>query len=182
MKQTVKYIIKFILIWSLLNFILNELSLFIRLVLFDNFSSFLIDSLIGLKYIGAQTVLFGIVFTTVNILCKNKILSKSSFVILQSLIFHLIFLMNIDNHDNKTYFSTTENNFWLRYISLNGTDFTYFLHYYFPLFGHFEGGQFIPENIYIFYFLWIFTPLIYFALLTWLTIKVMKHYELKYKL
>lgn len=174
MKQTIKYVIKFILIWSSLNLILNELSLFIRLVLFDNLSSFLIDSFIGLKYIGIQTVLFGIVFTTVNIISKNKFFSKSSFVILQSLIFHLIFLMNIETHDNKTFFSTTEDNFWLRYISINGTDFTSLLYHYFPMFGLFDGGQFIPENIYIFYFLWIFTPLVYFALLTWLTMKVIR--------
>ncbi len=174
MKQTVKYVIKFISIWVFLNFILNETALFMASLLNHNFYSIITDSLRDLEYLAIQALLFGLIFTIASKHFTNKIVSSYLFVIFQSLIFHVVFLLNIETHDNTVIFSTTWDNIGLKYLDYNGTETTYLIGHFLPLYGNFEDGIFIPENIYIFYFLWIFTPLVYFALLTWLTMKVIR--------
>jgi len=182
MSKPYNHIIKYISIWILLNWILNEIALLITLVLNHDFSSIITSSLLDLKFLAIQASLFVLIFTIACRLIRKNAISTYLFVIFQSIIFHAVFLLNLENQDNTIIFSTTWDNIGLKYIEFNGTEITYLIGYFLPVNGIFDGGLFIPNDTYLFYYLWICTPLVIFTFITWLSMKIIKHLEMKYKL
>lgn len=168
-KTDIGFLLKNILIWTLLNFAFNLLGLWIsKLIYAAGFNSLESVSNEFVKPILLQSLLFAVCFATAYILLKNKKLSYYIFTLIQFVLFHLIFFFNI-KLNNGLHFETTIGNWGLKYLSYQGQYLVDILYLYFPIDGNFENGMFIPLNTGLFYIHWVLLVLLYFAVLTWIS-------------
>jgi len=167
--KDVKNITKFILVWSILNAILNLFGLWLSKLINEAEYSFLNNIMTEfVKPLLFQSFIYIICYVLAFQFLKNKNLAKYSFLIIQTLIFHIIFFLNIE-YDNGFFFSSTFRNPGLVYLGVNGQYLIDILYQYIPISGNFEYGQFIPFNNAMFYLQWVFLVLLYFFGLTWIT-------------
>jgi len=170
--KDVKNITKFILVWSILNAILNLFGLWLSKLINEAEYSFLNNIMTEfVKPLLIQSLIFIICYALAYQFLKNKNLAKYSFLIIQTLIFHIIFFLNIE-YDNGFFFSSTFRNPGLVYLGVNGQYLIDILYQFIPIVGNFEYGQFIPFNNGMFYLQWVFLVLLYFFGLTWITTPV----------
>jgi len=159
--------------WTILNLILNGLGRWIGGEL-SNYGFGEIDILYELRFITFQSVSFGLILVFSISFIKDKRLAPYLFVTVQFVIFHVIFLMNIDHYENAIQFVTSWDNLGLQYLYYNGQHLVDILTVYYPIEGIFDDGMFIPNNLLRFYALWILLVIIYYFILTRLTMTAMK--------
>jgi hypothetical protein len=168
------YLAKLILTWTYLNFALNLLGLGISKLLND--AAYTYPDNVFVEFFGPillQSLLFGILFLIGFLFLKNKNLAKYVFVSAQFLVFHLVFLFNLHIH-NGLHFATSFSNFGLKYLSLSGQYLVDVLYLYFPITGNFQNGIFAPDFIEAFYIHWIFMTLLYYLLISLLSVVAVK--------
>ena len=162
-------ITKFTLVWSILNAILNLFGLWLSKLINEAEYTYLANIMTEfVKPLLIQTLIFIICYAIAFQFLKNKNLAKYSFLIVQTLIFHIIFFLNIE-YDNGFFFTSTFRNPGLVYLGVNGQYLIDILYQFIPIAGNFEYGQFIPFNNAMFYLQWVFLVLLYFFGLTWIT-------------
>ena len=176
-KSDIGFILKLILIWAFANLTLNMFGLWFTKLLNPVEFSYL-DSIKYefVKPLLIQLLLFSVSTTIAYLFLKNKKLALYGFVALQFIAFHVIFFLNVKIHHGM-HFATTFNNHGLQYLSFCGQYLVDILYLYFPINGNFENGLFVPDNIATFYIHWILLNIIYYAGLTWLSIRLLKYFS-----
>jgi hypothetical protein len=175
-KLDFKPLIQVTLTWTFINFAANLLGLWITKLLneaayeypenvFNEFA----------KPILIQSFLFGICFAIGLMFLKKKNLAHYTFVALQLVVFHLIFILNLKINHGLHFVSSFEN-IGLKYLSYFGQYLIDTLYLYFPINGNFQHGVFAPDNLATFYIHWIFLNIAYYAAITWLSIKTAKYF------
>lgn len=155
-----------ILVWSTLNLILNLVGRGISDYLLNTL--FEIDFYWHLKNIGFQVLIFSITTIISFILLGRRKLFLYTFSLLQFIIFHLIFLLGLERHENRPYFISTWDSLGVKFLLSNQQNLIDIISVYFPMYGTFDHGMFIPE-LTTFYIIWVLLTSIYFFILTWLT-------------
>ena len=175
-KSEIKYISQIILSWTFINLSFNLIGLWISKLL--NEADYTYIESIGNEFVKPlviQSVLFGICLSVAVIYLKNKKLYNYFYVFVQFVIFHSIFFLNLKIH-HGIHFETTFNNLGLRYLSYSGQYLIDVLYLYFPINGNFDNGAFMPGNIGTFYLHWILLNLVYYFVITWISIQVAKFF------
>lgn len=175
-KSEIKYISQIILSWTFINLAFNLIGLWISKLL--NEADYTYIESIGNEFVKPlviQSVLFGICLSVAVIYLKNKKLHNYFYVFVQFVIFHSIFFLNLKIH-HGIHFETTFNNLGLRYLSYSGQYLIDVLYLYFPINGNFDNGAFMPGNIGTFYLHWILLNLVYYVVITWISIQVAKFF------
>jgi len=175
-KSKIKYISQIILSWTFINLAFNLIGLWISKLL--NEADYTYIESIGNEFVKPlviQSVLFGICLSVAVIYLKNKKLYNYFYVFVQFVIFHGIFFLNLKIH-HGIHFETTFNNLGLRYLSYSGQYLIDVLYLYFPINGNFDNGAFMPGNIGTFYLHWILLNLVYYFVITWISIQVAKFF------
>ncbi len=175
-KTDIGFLLKNILIWTLLNFSFNLLGLWIsKLIYAARFNA--IESFTNefVKPILIQSTVFAICFSSAYIILQNRKITIYIFTLFQFVVFHLIFFLNLKS-SHIIHFETTLDNWGLQYLSNNGQYLVDILNIYLPVEGIFKNGVFIPRNTGLFYLQWIFLVLVYFGGLTWLTTIIHKFF------
>ena len=177
MKLIFKNLFIFIVLWTILNFLINEIALLLNIV-FNPESYFEVDTfLTNIKYILIQTLIIGLFLLFVNIVLKAKNKSKLIYILFQIVTFHFVFFLNIVRNDNKFSFSTTFDNLGLQYLFLNSTELTFLFNVFIPNYGRYDGGMYIPDSTLIFYISHIVIPILYFIFLSLLTTKTIQFFK-----
>lgn len=171
-KAEAKYSGQIILIWTFINLIFNAFGLLITKLL-DKAGYSPMESIINefIKPLSIQTLLFGLCLTLGFIFLKNKKIAFYTFAIFQVVVFHLIFFLNLKIHP-AIHFESTFSNVGMVYLSYSGQYLIDILYLYFPINGNFENGAFMPGNIGTFYLHWILLNLVYYFVITWISIKI----------
>lgn len=175
-KSKIKHISQIILSWTFINLAFNLIGLWISKLL--NEADYTYIESIGNEFVKPlviQSVLFGICLSIAVIYLKNKKLYNYFYVFVQFVIFHGIFFLNLKIH-HGIHFETTFNNLGLRYLSYSGQYLIDVLYLYFPINGNFDNGAFMPGNIGTFYLHWILLNLVYYVVITWISIQVAKFF------
>lgn len=175
-KTETKNLVEIILVWTFLNLTFNMFGLMISKLL--NPAEFTYLENIANEFVKPlliQSLLFGICLTVAFIYLKNKKFSFYLFVLVQFVVFHIIFLLSLKIH-HGLHFVSTFNNLGLQYLGLNGQYLIDVLYLYFPINGTYENNMFMPANILTFYLHWILLNLVYYAALTWISIKTVKYF------
>lgn len=170
-KTDINYLIKNIFTWIFLNFSFNLIGLWFSKLL-DRAGFNYLQSISNefVKPILIQSGVFVIIFIIAYAFLKNRKITIYIFTLFQLLVFHIIFLINL-NSTHMIHFETTLDDWGLQYLSNMGQYFVDILYIYLPLEGIFKNGSFIPRNTGVFYLEWIFLVLIYFGAISWLTKK-----------
>lgn len=177
LKTEINYLIQTILTWTFLNLSLNMIGLFITKLLNEaEFTYFESITNEFIKPLVIQSLFFGICLTTAIVLVKKRKFVPYIFVAFQFLVFHIIFILNLKIH-HGLHFESTFSNPGLSYLSYSGQYLIDILYIYFPINGNFENGLFVPDNIATFYIHWIFLNIVYYAGLTWLSIRLLKYFS-----
>ena len=168
-KSDILFLLQRILVFAYLDFALNLIGLFINKIISKN--EFIYIQLISselLKPILIQTVVFALCLILAYLFFKKRFITYYAFTIVQTVVFHIIFIANIRWHNGLTFGCHLKNN-GLQYLSNNGQYLTDLVSLFKPLNGNFDGGLFMPASAGLFYVEWILLVLIYFAVLTWIT-------------
>jgi hypothetical protein len=174
LKSEIKYLSQIVFVWTFINLILNLAGIFITKLLNKTEYAYLEDVTNEfIKPLAIQFLLFGICLLVGFVLLKNKKIAHYTFAAFQFLVFHVIFLLNL-NFKNGGHFETTFSNYGLKYLSYTGQYLVDILYLYFPINGNFENNLFMPSNTGTFYIHWILLNLVYYVAITWLSIKVTK--------
>ncbi len=177
-REDIKYVIRTIVLWTAINLILNLIGLGTVELLSEYSDNVDLNLLWHLKFIAFQTLIFSATLTTVYVLTRKKKISLYSFTVLQLILFHLIFFMNlVDYGDGKYYFSVTDLSWEYSYLFANGQNLLDIIGIFDPLTGTFEDGMFIPDNLFRFYSVWILLTILYFSFISWWTDKLLKRLE-----
>ncbi len=169
MKLTINRPHVLVFTWMILNFIINETALLFNLAFNLEYRITTDSYLTNLKYIFIQTLIYGIISLFAKAVWKTE--KQLLFIIFQTIIFHAILFLNIVRIENTFSFSTSFDNFGLKYLFLNSTELTFLFNEIFPNYGIYDGGVYMPDSISIFYISHIVIPIFYFILLGWLTTK-----------
>ena len=173
-KLEIKYLVRIIIIWTILNLALNAIGLFITKLLNQaEFTHFVSVANEFVKPLIIQSMLFAICLTVAYAFMKNKKYVPYIFVAFQFVIFHIIFFINLKIH-HGLHFESTFSNPGLSYLSYSGQYLIDILYLYFPINGNFDNGIFQPDNLGTFYIHWILLNIVYYIGLTWISLKVAK--------
>lgn len=174
-KQDMKYLVQIFLTWTFFNLTFNMFGLLITKLLNETEYTYL-ESIANefVKPLIIQSLLFGVCILAAFMFMKNKKLAHYLFVLVQFVVFHIIFILSLKIH-HGLHFVSTFHNLGLQYLSINGQYLIDVLYLYFPINGNFENNMFMPDNTYTFYLHWIFLNLVYYFGLTWITIKTVKY-------
>lgn len=171
-KNDINYLIKNILTWTFLNFSFNLIGLWIsKLIDKEGFNYIANISNEFVQPLLIQAFLFAIIFSIAYVFLNNRKLTIYVFVLIQVIVFHLIFVLNLKT-TNMIHFETLLDDSGLKYLSNMGQYLVDILYIYVPLEGIFKNNVFIPKNTGLFYLQWIFLVLLYFAFVSYLTPKV----------
>lgn len=175
-KTDINYLIKNIFTWIFLNFSFNLIGLWFSKLL-DRAGFNYLQSVTNefVKPILIQSGVFIIVLIIAYAILKNRKITIYIFTLFQLLVFHIIFILNL-NSTHMIHFETTLDDWGLKYLSNMGQYLVDILYIYLPLEGIFKNGSFIPLNTGIFYLEWIFLVLIYFGAISWLTKKTVQFF------
>lgn len=172
MKLTINRPYVIVLTWMILNLLINESALLLNLA-FNLEYRLLTDSyLTNIKYILSQTLIYGLISLFAKSVWKTE--KQLIFIIFQTIIFHTVLFLNIICIENTLSFSTSFDNLGLKYLFLNSTELTFLFNAFFPNYGIFDGGIYMPDSIFIFYISHIAIPIFNFILLGWLTTKTIR--------
>jgi hypothetical protein len=173
-KLEIKYLVRIIIIWTLLNLAFNAIGLFLTKLLNQaEFTHFVSVTNEFVKPLIIQSVLFAICLTVASAFIKSKKVVPYIFVAFQFLLFHIIFFINLKIHQGL-HFESTFSNPGLSYLSYSGQYLIDILYLYFPINGNFDNGIFQPDNLGTFYIHWILLNIVYYFGLTWITLKAAK--------
>lgn len=175
-KFEIKYLSQLIITWTFINLSLNMLGLLITKLLNEAEYTY-IDNITNefIKPLAIQSLAFGVCVSIAFLVLKNKKIAQFAFILVQFVVFHIIFILNLKIH-HGLHFQSTFNNNGLLYLSYCGQYLIDVLYLYFPINGNFDNGLFLPSNIGTFYLHWIFLNLAYYAGLTWISIKAAKYF------
>lgn len=174
LKSEIKYLITTILTWAFINFIANILGMWLTKLL--NKTAFSYPENVLNEFIAPiliQSLLFGICTSVAYIFLKKKNLAFYIYVVFQFVAFHIIFAINSGFH-NGIFFQSTFDDPGIIYLSYCGSYLIDILYLYFPINGFFENGVFMPTNVGTFYVHWFLLPLIYFLVITWISVSILK--------
>jgi hypothetical protein len=171
-KSEIKYLGLLILAFAIINILANLLGLWIPKLLKAQDLAHL-DSVFKefVRPISIQILLFGILTLIAFIFMKNKKLALYAFATFQFLIFHVLFFLNIKIY-HGIHFITSIKGFGIKYLSYCGQYLTDLLYLRFPINGNFDDAVFMPYNAGTFYLHWILLNIIYYFVITWLSIKL----------
>lgn len=174
-KPDINHLVQIILTWTFFNLTFNMFGLLITKLINEAEYTYL-DSIANefVKPLIIQSLLFGVCISAAFMFLKNKKLAHYLFVLVQFVVFHIIFILNLKIH-HGLHFVSTFHNLGLQYLSINGQYLIDVLYLYFPINGNFENNMFMPDNVYTFYLHWIFLNLVYYFGLTGITIKTVKY-------
>ncbi len=169
-KPDIYFTLQFIPVWIYLNTAFNILGLWVikqisgveYQALQNIFTEFVLPIVI-------QTAIFSFCLFTGFTFLKNRNLSILLFVLLQFVLFNIIFLLNLKTSEG-IYFESTWNNIGLHYLSYNGQYFVDIVQTLFPLSGDFEGNLFKPTETFKFYFYWVILTNVYYLLLSYISL------------
>lgn len=150
-----------VLIWTGINLFLNVVGLWGKGLLSDEIG-FRFDIDWHGKYLAYQTLNFTGVFTLIYWVARRRKFAIYSFVVVQMVAFHIIFLKNLVKEEGVTRFATSCPSFELTYLESHGQELVDIISIYYPMMGLFDCGIFSPEDTLLFYLTWIFLPLLYF--------------------
>ena len=173
-KSEIKHLIQIILIWIYINFAANLFGLWLTKLL--NVADYVYPENILNEFVAPilfQSILFGICITIAFMLMKKKGLAYYVFVAFQFLIFHIILILNLAIH-NGLHFISSFDDIGLKYLSYCGQYLIDILYLYFPIGGNFENGKFLTDDVGNFYLHWILLVLVYYFVITWLSVKTVK--------
>ena len=173
-KSEIKYLIQIILIWIYINFAANLFGLWLTKLL--NVADYVYPENILNEFVAPilfQGILFGICITIAFMFMKKKGLAYYVFVAFQFLIFHIILILNLAIH-NGLHFISSFDDIGLKYLSYCGQYLIDILYLYFPIGGNFENGKFLTDDVGNFYLHWILLVLVYYFVITWLSVKTVK--------
>lgn len=170
-KTEAKKLVEIILIWIFLNITFNMFGLWFSKLLKATEFTYL-ENIVSefVKPIFIQSLIFGVCLSIAFRFLKNKKFSFYLFAIVQFVIFHIIFFLNLKIH-HGLHFVSTFDNLGLQYLGLNGQYLVDVLYLYFPINGFFENNMFKPDNLLQFYSYWVLFILVYYIALTWISIK-----------
>lgn len=170
----IKHIGQTILIWTIVNLIFNLLGLYLTKLLNEAAYTHM-ENIQNefFKPLTIQSFLFSICLIVAYLFLKNRKLTLYLYVLLQFIIFHFIFFLNLKINPSF-HFESSFNNLGLLYLSYCGQYLVDILYLYFPINGYFENGAFMPSNIATFYIHWILLNLLYYFAITWISIYVVK--------
>ncbi len=178
-KIDINYLIKNIITWTFLNFTLNLIGLWLsKLIDKEGFNYIANIAYEFVEPLLIQSLVFAIITTIAYVFLKEKRITIFVFTLFQVLVFHLIFFINLKS-TKMIHFETLLNDPGLKYLSNMGQYLVDILYIYVPLEGIFNNNVFIPKNTGLFYFQWIFLVLLYFALISYLTPKVINFFTVK---
>lgn len=126
-----------------------------------------------LKNLGLQILCFGLTFSAFYLSTRKRRLSLYSFFLIQVLIFHLIFFIDLEFEEGQYHFIASWPSWELSYLELNTQMLVDIIGTLNPMSGIFSDGIFMPDNLSRFYLISISSTLIYYFLVTWLTEKAM---------
>lgn len=173
-KSTLHQVLNRVAFFTLLNFTSNLVGLwFNKLITKENF---LYPESIANEFVMPliiQSIIFGLCIGAAYILLKNNKWSWLAFAAFQFLVLHIALFMGI-HFKGGMHFETTINNPGLRYLSYNGQYLVDVLFTNKPLTGNFENGIFAPKSSLLFYFQWVVSIIIYYVVLSWLTVILSK--------
>lgn len=161
---------KLLITWLFLNVLFNILGLWLAKLISPKEFFYLQN--IGsefLRPVVIQIVFFSIVFFIGYSFLVKKKLAPYLFVILQFVIFNIIFLLNL-KFQNGISFHSTFNNPGIIYLSTFGQYLVDVFYLFFPIKGNFDESMFNPVNVGVFYLGWIALPAAYYYLLTLISI------------
>ncbi len=165
-KPDISVTLQQILVWLYLNVALNLIGLWIVKILagseFEHLQNIFNEFI---KPLIIQTLIFTVCIFAGHTFLKNKKLSVYLFVLIQFLLFNLIFLFNLKSGENGIHFETTLNNPGLHYFSYNGQYLVDIINYIKPLKGEFE-EIFKPASYSMFYLYWVILINVYFLALS----------------
>jgi len=169
-KSETKYLGLLILSFAIIDILANSLGLWIARLLKANDLAHL-DSLFRefIKPISIQILLFAIVSSLAFLLLKKKKLALYAFAALQTIVFHIIFFVNM-KFSHGMHFVTSIKAIGIKYLSYSGQYLTDLLYLRFPMKGTFDENVFLPFNTGTFYIHWILLNIVYFFAITWLSI------------
>jgi len=157
---------KVIITWLLLNALFNLLGLWITKLISETTYAYLQS--VGnefIKPILIQTILFGIIYILSESYTKTAKWSVYMFGASQFILFNLIFFTHL-SFKGGMHFVSSESNWGLVYLSLNGQYLIDTLYSIFPVKWLFEGNRLIVTNTFIFYIQWILLPVVYYICLS----------------
>ncbi len=169
-------LVEITLAWTFINFAANLLGLWLTKLL--NEAGYTYPENVWNEFaspILVQSLFFGICLVISYNSLKNKNLSYYAFSIFQFIIFHLVFLLNL-NFTHGIKFISNFSNFGLKYISYFGQYLVDILYLYFPINGNFKDGNFAPDNLITFYLHWIFMVLVYYFIITLLSVRLARYF------
>jgi len=176
------YIVKLIFTWILIDVAANLFGLWISKLLNEAEYTYP-DSIFNefTRPIFFQSLLFGICIVLGTIFIKKKKVVVYTFSLLQVLIFHFIFLINLRiNHG--IHFVSAFKNWGVQYLSSFGQYLVDILYLRFPINGNFSNEVFAPDNLGTFYLHWIFLNLVYYFAISWVAVIATKFlFETKLK-
>lgn len=175
-KTDINCLIQNIAAWVFLNFTFNLLGLWFSKLL-DKAGFNYLQSISNefVKPLIIQSGIFIVIYIIAYAFLKNRKITVYIFTLFQFLIFHVIFIINL-NSSHMLHFETSLDDWGLEYLSNMGQYFVDILYIYLPLEGIFQNGSFIPRNTGVFYLEWIFLVLIYFGAITWLSTKAVQFF------
>jgi hypothetical protein len=165
-KEYKQYLVRTILTWVGINLLLNLVGLVIGELL--ELSPFGVDILWISQHLFVQSVGFTLIFISTIFLTHRRVLSLYAFTGVQFVVFHLIFLTDLTWEDNGYHFISQMDSWNVWYLMANQQTLTDLVSMFYPTYGTFEDGMFIPE-LTTFYLVWIVLTLLYFVGVTWLT-------------
>jgi len=125
------------------------------------------------KPILIQSLLFSICFSIGFVFFKKKKFVPYIFTAFQFLVFHIIFIANTAIHQGIHFISNFDD-IGILYLSYSGQYLIDILYLYFPINGNFENNMFLPSNVGTFYMHWFLLNLVYYFVITWLSVKSVK--------
>ncbi len=175
-KADIYYLIQAIITWTFINFAFNMFGLYLTKIL--NQSAYEYPESVWYEFVKPillQSLLFGIIFSIGYIVLKRKVLAYYMFSIVQFVIFHLIFFLNL-NFRNGVHFVSTFKNIGIEYLTLSGQYFVDILYLYFPVNGNYTNGIFAPDHVEAFYIHWILLNIVYYFFISWISLYVTRFF------
>jgi len=171
---SVRDILLFFVVWTIINVFFNATTLFLSVYLNDGLShmAFYFNSFFS--YITFQSCYFGLILTVSACISRKKFTVLYAYSIVQFVALHLGFFYCLKTEEGVLSFITDMSGIPLNFINYSGTNISYTLGYFFPIKGLFDGGIFWPDNLERFYLLIILVPILYNFFLTWITDCVVK--------
>lgn len=178
-KPDYRYLGQLILTWTFINLTINLLGLWINKLISKSNFEYLTDIFTEfVKPLMVQSVVFSICLILGYSLLNNKKWANYLFVVFQFVVFNIIFLLNL-KFTGGIHFETTWDNWGLLYFSFNGQYLIDLIYLFSPLNGNFDGNVFMPANSIVFYLNWVVLTTLYFLVITFLTVPVLKFMKQK---